>query len=85
MDATLFEWDPQKAALNLENHGVSFSEASTVFGDFLSVTIGGSDSLGRRTAICHCGNFGTAPPSCCGSYYERRTDTHHQRASRRTE
>jgi len=40
MDAALFEWDPHKATLNLENHGVSFSEASTVFGDFLSVTIG---------------------------------------------
>lgn len=39
MKAVPFEWDPLKAALNLEKHGVSFSEASTVFGDFLSVTI----------------------------------------------
>lgn len=26
-----FEWDEQKAARNLAKHGVSFSEASTVF------------------------------------------------------
>ena len=36
----LFEWDPNKAAENLQKHGVSFEEAATVFGDFLSVTIG---------------------------------------------
>ena len=28
-----FEWDPEKAAANLDRHGVSFKEASTVFGD----------------------------------------------------
>lgn len=28
-----FEWDEEKAALNLEKHGVSFEEAATVFGD----------------------------------------------------
>ncbi len=28
-----FEWDPNKAALNEEKHGVSFREASTVFAD----------------------------------------------------
>ena len=33
-----FEWDPAKAAANLATHGVSFEEASTVFGDPLSVT-----------------------------------------------
>ncbi len=27
------EWNPQKATSNLEKHGVSFEEASTVFGD----------------------------------------------------
>ena len=35
----LFEWDPKKAAANLEKHGVSFDEASTVFGDPLAITI----------------------------------------------
>jgi uncharacterized DUF497 family protein len=38
-----FEWDEEKAASNLEKHGVSFQEASTVFKDTLSVTI--SDPL----------------------------------------
>ena len=34
-----FEWDQHKANSNLEKHGVSFDEASTVFGDPLSITI----------------------------------------------
>ncbi len=33
-----FEWDPQKAARNPRKHGVSFSEAATVFSDDLSIT-----------------------------------------------
>jgi hypothetical protein len=32
-----FEWDPEKADANLQKHGVSFDEASTVFGDPLSL------------------------------------------------
>ena len=35
-----FEWDREKAAANLEKHDVSFEEASTAFGDPLSVSIG---------------------------------------------
>jgi uncharacterized protein len=34
-----FEWDANKARENLQNHGVSFEEATTVFGDPLSLTI----------------------------------------------
>ena len=34
-----FEWDPRKARSNLAKHGVGFEEASTVFGDPLSLTI----------------------------------------------
>ena len=34
-----FEWDPQKAESNIEKHGASFEEASTVFRDPLSLTI----------------------------------------------
>ena len=34
-----FEWDDEKALENLKKHGVSFSEASTVFADPLSRTI----------------------------------------------
>src|SRR5512135_3514356 len=33
-----FEWDPDKAARNLAEHGVSFHEAATVFGDPLAIT-----------------------------------------------
>jgi uncharacterized DUF497 family protein len=33
-----FEWDAVKAATNLAKHGVSFDEASTVFGDRLART-----------------------------------------------
>jgi uncharacterized DUF497 family protein len=34
-----FEWDPTKAAGNLTKHGVSFDEASSIFGDRLAVSI----------------------------------------------
>jgi uncharacterized protein len=33
-----FEWDAAKATANLNKHGVSFDEASTVFADNLSAT-----------------------------------------------
>jgi len=33
-----FEWDEKKAAENLGKHGVSFDEATTVFGDPLAIT-----------------------------------------------
>jgi uncharacterized DUF497 family protein len=33
-----FEWDPDKAARNLDKHGVSFHDAATVFGDPLAMT-----------------------------------------------
>ena len=32
-----WEWDDEKAAANLEKHGVSFEEAATVFDDPLYV------------------------------------------------
>jgi uncharacterized protein len=34
-----FEWDASKVALNLSKHGVSFTEAMTVFGDPLETLI----------------------------------------------
>lgn len=34
-----FEWDAHKAEANLAKHGVSFEDASTVFGDPLAGTI----------------------------------------------
>ncbi len=35
----LFEWDKRKAEINKKKHNISFEEASTVFGDTLSITI----------------------------------------------
>ena len=34
-----FKWDAKKAAANLQKHGVSFEEATSAFGDPLSLTI----------------------------------------------
>ena len=54
-----FEWDPEKADANLRDHGVAFTEAQTVFGDPLEITIPDPDhsegefrflSLGRSEA-----------------------------------
>jgi uncharacterized protein len=33
----IFEWNPVKAETNYRKHGVSFTEAATVFNDSLSV------------------------------------------------
>jgi uncharacterized DUF497 family protein len=38
-----FEWNPNKAVENLNSHGVSFDEASSVFGDPLAITIDDPD------------------------------------------
>ncbi len=35
----VFRWDKVKASLNLKKHGISFEEASSAFGDPLSVTV----------------------------------------------
>ncbi len=34
-----FEWDLRKAETNFQKHQVSFSEAATVFGDDLAITV----------------------------------------------
>ncbi|WP_392478182.1 BrnT family toxin [Nostoc sp. C110] len=44
-----FEWNPDKATLNLEKHGVSFQEAATVFNDPLSVTFPDPDHSVRES------------------------------------
>lgn len=62
-----FDWDSQKAEVNLRKHGVSFDEAATVFLDPMAVSspdpehsVGedryitfGLSRLGRLLAICH--------------------------------
>jgi len=32
-----FDWDPRKAQSNVRKHGITFEEASTAFGDPLSL------------------------------------------------
>jgi uncharacterized DUF497 family protein len=36
MEKAVFEWDEAKALSNVEKHGVSFEEASTIFNDVKS-------------------------------------------------
>jgi len=65
----VFEWDSRKAKSNYAKHGVSFKEASTVFGDLLSLTIAdpshsqpdeerfvtiGNSYVGRLLVVVHC-------------------------------
>jgi uncharacterized DUF497 family protein len=63
-----FEWDTRKAVANVRRHGVSFEEATTVFGDRLAssyddpdhsntegraITFGFSKA-GRALVVSHC-------------------------------
>lgn len=70
--ALRFEWDSRKASTNQAKHGVSFDEASTVFGDPLSMTIVdpdhsedesrwvtiGASHRGRILVVVHTDRFG---------------------------
>ena len=45
----MFSWDPTKAIINFEKHGVSFEEATTAFRDPLSATAQDPDhSIGEH-------------------------------------
>jgi len=47
-----FSWDSNKDRLNQSDHGVSFQEASTVFGDPLAVTVSDPDhSIGEKRFV----------------------------------
>jgi uncharacterized DUF497 family protein len=47
-----FTWDPAKAEQNFLDHGVSFQEATTVFGDALAATIPDPDhSIGEERLL----------------------------------
>lgn len=62
-----FSWDPNKERRNKRKHGVSFQEATTVFGDLLAITVSdpdhstgeerlltlGQSSTGRLLVVCH--------------------------------
>ena len=47
-----FEWDLEKAELNLRKHRVSFEEAASVFGDPLAITFNDPDhSTGEKRSL----------------------------------
>ena len=46
-----FKHDPAKAAANLKNHGVSFSDAEAVLEDPLAVTVKDPDAEGEQRFI----------------------------------
>lgn len=68
MDHLNFEWDANKSASNIKQHGVSFDEAKTVFTDEYARLIGDPDNsqdddrfilLGtsidsKLLVVCHC-------------------------------
>ncbi|PST47675.1 hypothetical protein COO72_11815 [Bifidobacterium callitrichos] len=69
MDDLRFDWDDTKAEINLAKHGVSFSEASTVFSDPFARVIDdpehssfeedrfiimGISAKARLLVVCHC-------------------------------
>jgi uncharacterized protein len=68
MDNTLFNWDPDKAKINLKEHNVSFEEAKTVFWDDDALILYdlehsekeerflllGMSSFAKLLIVCHC-------------------------------
>jgi uncharacterized DUF497 family protein len=60
-----YEWDPDKAATNLQKHGISFADAVAVFSDVFALTVAddfadeerfvtlGTDAFGRLLVISY--------------------------------
>jgi len=60
-----YEWDPTKAAANLQKHGVSFADAVAVFSDTVALTVAddfsdeerfitlGTDAFGRLLVVSY--------------------------------
>jgi uncharacterized protein len=46
MQGLAFEWDPKKERANWRKHVIRFADASTVFGDPLSITIPDPEQVG---------------------------------------
>ena len=46
-----YKWDPAKARANVEDHGVSFVEAVTVFEDDFALTREDSDALNEQRFV----------------------------------
>lgn len=68
MNEIRFEWDNNKAQINIEKHGVTFQEASTVFADEAAILFDdpehslkeerflllGMSSQAKMLIVCHC-------------------------------
>jgi hypothetical protein len=66
-----FEWDHDKASTNFVKHGISFEEASTVFGDPMSITVRDPDHSTRESRFLDIGHSGKGRLLVV-SYTERR-------------
>jgi uncharacterized DUF497 family protein len=55
-----FQYDPAKAAENLEKHGVSFADAEGVFHDSLALSVEDADARGEQPDF-------RAPRDCKGT------------------
>ena len=49
-----FEWDDAKADVNVRRHGISFEEASTVFGDPLAILLPDPDHSHEERSAFSC-------------------------------
>lgn len=68
MEAIKFQWDPNKAEINLQKHKISFQEAATVFDDVDALVIDDPDhsveedrfiilgfsAKANLLVVCHC-------------------------------
>lgn len=68
MERINFEWDNNKALINIEKHGITFEEASTVFADEEAILFDdpehsedeerflliGLSNQARTLLVCHC-------------------------------
>ena len=67
-----FEWDEKKSKANLKKHGVSFSDARTIFGDPLSITVADTDHSDTEQRFVDIG-ISDKGRLLVVSYTERRT------------
>ena len=64
-----FEWDRRKSTSNVRKHGVSFTEASTVFDDPFSITIPDPDYSGEEERFVIIGASAKLELLSGGPYY----------------
>ena len=75
-----FQYDPEKAAANLEKHGISFADAEGVLQDRLAVTVEDPDAEGERRFVAV--GLGSAGDLLVVVYTERK-DTYRLISARR--